>query len=754
MTTSRRASLWVSCLLALSASAGFAQSDLAQQPLGPPPAHLSIIEGQAYVDREGRSDPAIANLPLLDGDRLRTTDGRLEVILPDGSLLHVDRDTTVDVMATDLLRLLGGRVYIVARGARDPQRAVRYQVDAPVASVQTGGPGEFRVWSAETARGREVELAVFRGVATIASNHGAEELRAGERSIVRDGMAPSAPQYFNSARWDDFDRWSAAQREQHLGTVSAQYLPSELAAYASTLDQYGTWRYEPEEGAVWYPAVASDWRPYSVGYWRTYPAWGSFWIGGDAWGWPTHHYGYWGFSLSLGWYWRPATIWGPAWVSWAYSPGYVSWCPLGRFGYPVFGHFGIRGHHGGNHVDPWRGWTVMPRQHYGMSTPVHRVAVDGRRLDPGVRGAFTPGRPGPGAGPERGGPRPGASGIAVPRYAAGGSVAVPRGSATRAAPRPGSSSAPAGPTSTEAVPRAGGTRGLPDGRARLSPDEAARVFAGSGSRTSATAARRTLPAAPAFGDLGRRTEAPAATPDVTAFGDRRAPASAVPRASGRAGRAAQFGDGSPARFGNGTPAQFGDGSPARFGSGTPAQFGDGSTTPSGSRAPGIFGSSARSRTYPRANPSSETAGANGEASTRSRGETRPPYVGDASGSRAWSPPPAVRQNPYFSGGGDAGTVERRASPRADPRSVPPDTPYIRGGGMPTMRGSGGGESAPSARPRDGSGGAPAGAGLRGGTGSSSARPAAPRYNPGSGASQPRGGGSSSSPARRRGGNPD
>ena len=54
------------------ASAGYAQSPPEPQQSGPPPAHLSIIEGQAYVDREGRSEPAVANLPLLDGDRLRT----------------------------------------------------------------------------------------------------------------------------------------------------------------------------------------------------------------------------------------------------------------------------------------------------------------------------------------------------------------------------------------------------------------------------------------------------------------------------------------------------------------------------------------------------------------------------------------------------------------------------------------------------------------------------------------------------------
>jgi hypothetical protein len=726
MTTISRASLWVPSVLLLWAAAGLAQSD-PQSPAGPPPAHVSVVEGQAFIDREGRSEPAVANLPLLDGDRLRTADGRLEVILPDGSLLHVDRGTTVDVLATDLLRLLQGRVYVVARGAGDPQQAIRYQIDAPVASVQTGGPGEFRVWAADTARGREVELAVFRGRATIASSNGAEELRAGERSVVRDGLAPSTPQYFNSARWDEFDRWSAAQREEHVGTTAVQYLPPELTVYASTFDQYGTWRSDSVEGAVWYPTVAADWRPYSVGYWNTYPGWGSFWVGGDPWGWPTHHYGHWGFSFGFGWYWKPATVWGPAWVSWAYSPGYVSWCPLGRYGYPVFGHFGIRGHYYGNHVDPWHGWTVMPRRHYGTPTPVHHVAVDGHRLDPATRGAFAAGRPAEGL--PRAAPRSNGSGLAMPRYASGGAASAPRDNLASAVPRRAGGETRPG-TNASALPRPGVTRELPGARARLSPDEAARVLTGSAGRTYGSAARRPFPEAPAFGGSAReRTDAPAATPDVTAFGSRRPASSPAARGSAIPGGTAQFGNGAPTRFGNGAPTRFGNGAPTQFGSG----------------APGIFGSGARARTYPRATPSAGAAGT-GEA----------------------SPPPAVRQNPYFRSGGDSGAVERRAypvasEPTAGPR--PRDLPYMRGGGESPAQSAprdnpynrGGGWTGPSARPRDtgGGGGLPSGPFTRGGGSSgSSAPPAAPRYNPGSGAPQPRGGGQSSPPPRHRGGAPD
>jgi hypothetical protein len=383
----------------------------------------------------------------------------------------------------------------------------------------------------------------------------------------------------------------------------------------------------------------------------------------------------------------------------------------------VFSHFGIRGDYYGNHVDPWRGWTVMPRHHYGTPMSVHHVAGDGRRLDPAARGAFAAGRPT--QGPPRAVPRSNGGGMAMPRYAAASGAGAPKGSLA------------------SALPRAGAARELPGTRAPLNPDEAARVFTGSGGRTPGSAAPRPFPEAPGFGGTMReRTNAPAATPDVTAFGSRRRASLPSARGSTTPGGTAQFGNGAPTRFGNGAPTQFGNGAPAQFGNGAPAQFGNG--------APGVFGGGARTRAYPRAAPSSGSSGP-GEASQ----------------------PPAMRQNPYSRGGSDAGSVERRPySGAAEPTAgqMPRGIPFMRGGaGSPAQAAPrnnpysrGGGSTDTAARPRGGGGGGiPSGSFIRGGGSSgSSAPPSAPRYNPGSGASQPRGGGQPSPPPRRRGGAPD
>ena len=112
----------------------------AQAP--PPPAHIAFAEGSTSLDREGQAQPATAGVPFLSGDRLRTTVGRIEVLFPDGSALEIDEYSSVDLLSPTLLRVTGGRIMLIVAGADDPASALRYQIDTPVASAITDGPGE------------------------------------------------------------------------------------------------------------------------------------------------------------------------------------------------------------------------------------------------------------------------------------------------------------------------------------------------------------------------------------------------------------------------------------------------------------------------------------------------------------------------------------------------------------------------------------------------------------------------------------
>ena len=88
------------------------------EPEGVAPAHVSYVDGAVTLEREGRSESAPLNMPLLSGDRLRTLEGRVEVLFADGSTLHLDARSTVDVQSDELVRLTEGRLRLNILGPR------------------------------------------------------------------------------------------------------------------------------------------------------------------------------------------------------------------------------------------------------------------------------------------------------------------------------------------------------------------------------------------------------------------------------------------------------------------------------------------------------------------------------------------------------------------------------------------------------------------------------------------------------------
>jgi hypothetical protein len=258
------------CLLTLATGVARAQD-------APPPAYIARVDGLATLERDGEVTPAAMNMPLIPGDRVRTTNGRVEIRFPDGTGIELVEESVVELVTPTRVRLLAGSL---------------------------------------------------------------------------DRLEPLP---------------------EDAGAMSVSYLPEDLKMYGATFDQNGTWRYAPDVGYVWYPMVAADWRPYYQGYWEPVRSYGWTWIGSDVWSWPTHHYGRWGWSRGA-WFWVPDRTFAAAWVSWGSAPGYVSWCPLGYDNRPVLALSIGRS-------DPWFGWTVVSRTHFGShGSFAHRYAVEPRRL--------------------------------------------------------------------------------------------------------------------------------------------------------------------------------------------------------------------------------------------------------------------------------------------------------------------------------------------------------------------------------------
>ncbi len=366
------------------------QTGRAQELDAPPPAHLAAVDGAATLTRENLTEQVAPGLPLVPGDALRTDRGRAHVLFPDGSTLDLDEHSALDFLSPTVFRLTRGRLLLLAAGVDDPASASRFAIHTPSASVDSHGPGEYRVAVQSDPSGQRTELAVLRGSASLATDFGTAHVRTAERSIATGDARPSEPRPFNSARLDDFERWAASLHNDRLSTEPARPLPAELRAYGPTLDRAGTWQQDASYGSVWYPAVSEDWQPYDSGYWSSVPGYGWTWIGVEAWSWPTHHYGRWGHVRNR-WFWIPDRLWAPAWVSWGAAPGYVSWCPLGYDNRPVFSLTLSGGR------SP-RGWVVVAQDRFGSARSSDRRIIGhdrlaGRPLPPRVRFAERPSPP-------------------------------------------------------------------------------------------------------------------------------------------------------------------------------------------------------------------------------------------------------------------------------------------------------------------------------------------------------------------------
>jgi hypothetical protein len=82
----------------------------AQDQTASPPAHVSMVEGSATIDHDGESEPVVLNMPVLEGDRIRTGSGRVEVLFADGSSISIDPDSDVEFLGDTRVRVSAGAI--------------------------------------------------------------------------------------------------------------------------------------------------------------------------------------------------------------------------------------------------------------------------------------------------------------------------------------------------------------------------------------------------------------------------------------------------------------------------------------------------------------------------------------------------------------------------------------------------------------------------------------------------------------------
>lgn len=303
-------------------------------------ARLSYVTGNSYVQRasELTYEESIVNMPISEGDRIGTTDGRVEIYLGKGNYIRLDNNTKLDFLnlpkkGDDLIqvRLWSGNIYL---SVYNLEKEKTIEIHSSDVSTYILNVGLYRFDVRENA---ETEIFVFEGLVEAAGESGSALIKEAHRLEVINGHFTSQPTRFMAVADDSFDMWSENRESEARKHMANAYLPEELEDFENELDANGEWTYIPPYGYVWVPGgVGVNWRPYYNGRWIMTPLAGWTWLPYEPWGWATYHYGRWHWGVGLGWYWIPTSIWGPGWVSWYYGYDYYGWAPLSYYGYPGY----------------------------------------------------------------------------------------------------------------------------------------------------------------------------------------------------------------------------------------------------------------------------------------------------------------------------------------------------------------------------------------------------------------------------------
>jgi hypothetical protein len=392
---------FLSVLLVLSAAfAG--QADYTDRSF----ARLSYITGNAYVQRAADLgyEEGVVNMPITQGDRLGTADGRVEIYMGSGTYLRLDQRTKLDFLnlprrGSDLtrMRLWSGNAYLSIRRFEEDMAVEIHTSDVSIYILDRG------LYRIDVRENFETEIFVFRGMAEAAGDNGSVLLKRGQRLEAMQGHFTSDPSTFVTNAIDSFDRWSDYREDLLRQRLARAYMPEELVDFEYELAVNGRWNYISPYGYVWIPgAIGSSWRPYYHGRWIWYPLSGWTWLPYEEWGWVTFHYGRWHWRLDVGWYWIPTRVWGPAWVNWYVGGDIFGWAPMTYYGRPaviINNHF-YANYSGSDYPRHSRALTVVSKKQLS-ARDIKRVALPSESLADTSRIRLSRNAPDPGPSAKR-----------------------------------------------------------------------------------------------------------------------------------------------------------------------------------------------------------------------------------------------------------------------------------------------------------------------------------------------------------------
>ena len=317
-------------------------------------ARISALDGSVSMQPGGAGDwgAAAKNRPVTIGDKLWTDQGSRAELQAGQASIHIGSMTALSFLNLNQniiqMRMAEGHLNFRVRELRQGET---YEVDTPNLAFTVTEAGAFRIDVNEN--GDYSSVTIIRGKGEVSAAGQTFPLNSGERGDVSgtDQNVKYIPG--TASEPDDLDRWAQERDIREDNSASARYVSRDTVGY-SDLDDYGTWKEEPEVGNVWVPNnEPPDWAPYSDGSWSYVGPWGWTWVGAEPWGFAPYHYGRWN-NFGGYWGWCPGPIYAPP----CYGPAFVGFLG-GGFGFGVDVGFGFGGGYGWFPLgwgEPYRPW--------------------------------------------------------------------------------------------------------------------------------------------------------------------------------------------------------------------------------------------------------------------------------------------------------------------------------------------------------------------------------------------------------------
>jgi hypothetical protein len=274
---------------------------------------LSEVKGDVQLDRNtGRGfEPATANLPIVEKNRLQTGTGVAEVEFEDNSTLRLAPDSAVEF--PKLERLPGGTTassVLVLKGMAyvSLMKTPGNEFDLLFGQQMLRLPpaSHIRLQLGDT----EAKVAVLDGTVHINGPGGGADVPK-KKTVTLPLQDQAQPEVTKDVASNPLDSWDKDSVGYHQrSAIASNYGNSGYAYGLSDMMYYGSFMNAGGCGSMWRPYFASaDWEPYSNGAWAYYGGAGYSWVSPYPWGWTPYHYGSWGFCPGAGWGWQPGGLW-------------------------------------------------------------------------------------------------------------------------------------------------------------------------------------------------------------------------------------------------------------------------------------------------------------------------------------------------------------------------------------------------------------------------------------------------------------